>query len=131
MVNNVTLPAVGAAGQRVVEGVEEEGVVTVGAGHPTHPRHIGQRRWHWGRGGQVDDPLTVWPESSDVRDGQLSMMKHCYLLPWTGDPLAAALADEETVAWAPHIFPPGRGVPDGRGLITLRALDNMLQTFTS
>ena len=69
VVNNVTLPAVGAAGQRVVEGVEEEGVVTVGAGHPTHPRHIGQRRWHWGRGGQVNDPLAVWPEEeSSVTD---------------------------------------------------------------
>ena len=124
-------PAVGTACQRVVESVEEESVVTVGAGHPTHPRHIGQRRWHWGRGGQVDDPLTVWPESSDVRDGQLSMMKHCYLLPWTGDPLAAALADEETVTRAPHILPPGRGVPDGRGLIALRTLDNMLQTLSS
>ena len=54
-------PAVGAAGQRVVEGVEEEGVVTVGAGHATHPRHVGQRRRHRGRGRQVDDPLAVRP----------------------------------------------------------------------
>ena len=52
------------------------------------------------------------------------------IIPRTGDPLAAALADEETVARAPHILPPGRGVPDGRGLIALWALDNMLQTFT-
>ena len=49
-------------------------------------------------------------------------------LPGTGDPLAAALADQETVAGAPHIFPPRRGVPDGRGLVALWALDNMLQT---
>ena len=56
------LPAVGAPGQRVVEGVEEECVVTVGAGHPTHPRHIGQRSRHRGRRGQVDDPLAVRPE---------------------------------------------------------------------
>ena len=50
------------------------------------------------------------------------------LLPGTGDPLAAALADQETVAGTPHIFPPGRGVSDGRGLVALWALDNMLQT---
>ena len=56
------LPAVGAPGQRVVEGVEEECVVTVGAGHPAHPRHIGQRSRHRGRRGQVDDPLAVRPE---------------------------------------------------------------------
>ena len=53
------------------------------------------------------------------------------MLPGTGDPLAAALADEQTVAGTPHIFPPGRGVSDGRGLIALGALDNMLQTSLS
>ena len=69
----------GAAGQRVVEGVEEEGVMTVSAGHPTHPRHIGQRRGHRGRGGQVNDPLTVWPEEeSNVKDGQWSAFTHYY-----------------------------------------------------
>ena len=80
--NNDTLPAVGAAGQRVVEGVEEEGVVTVSAGHPTHPRHIGQRRRHGGRRGQVDDPLAVWPEEKrgNVRDVQLSIMRPCFTL---------------------------------------------------
>ena len=55
------LPAVRAAGQGVVESVEEEGVVTVGAGHAAHPRHVGQRRRHRGRGRQVDDPLAVGP----------------------------------------------------------------------
>ena len=98
-------------GQSIVESVEEEGVMTMSTGHPAHARHIGQGRGGGGSGGQVDDPLAVGPG--------------------TGNPLAAALADEETVARAPHILPPGRGVPDGRGLIALRALDNMLQTMTS
>ena len=49
-------------------------------------------------------------------------------LPGTGDPLAAALTDQETVAGTPDIFPPRRGVPDGRGLVALGALDNMLKT---
>lgn len=53
------------------------------------------------------------------------------LLPGAGDPLAAALTDEETVAGAADIFPPRRGVPDGRGFVALWALDNMLQTQTS
>ena len=66
-------------GQGVVEGVEEEGVMTVSAGHPTHPRHIGQRRRHRGRGGQVNDPLAVWPEEeSNVTDGQWSAFTHYY-----------------------------------------------------
>ena len=51
-----------ASGQRVVEGVEEEGVMTVGTCHPAHTRHIGQRRGYRGRGRQVDDPLAVWPK---------------------------------------------------------------------
>ena len=34
------LPAVGAAGQGVVESVEEEGVMTVSTRHPTHPGHV-------------------------------------------------------------------------------------------
>ena len=51
-----------ASGQRVVEGVEEEGVMTVGTSYPAHTRHIGQRRGHRGRGRQVDDPLAVWPK---------------------------------------------------------------------
>ena len=60
--NAGNLPAVRAAGQRVVESVEEEGVVTVGAGHAAHPRHVGQRgRGRRGRR-QVDDPLAVGSE---------------------------------------------------------------------
>ena len=48
-------------------------------------------------------------------------------LPGAGNPLAAALADEEAVAGAPHVLAPGWGVPDGRGLVAHTALDNMLQ----
>ena len=48
-------------------------------------------------------------------------------LPGAGNPLAAALADEEAVAGAPHVLAPGRGVPDGRGLVAGVALHHMLQ----
>ena len=55
-----------AAGQRVVEGVEEEGVVTVGAGHAAHARHVRQRgRGRRGRR-QVDDPLAVGSEDANL-----------------------------------------------------------------
>ena len=55
-----------AAGQRVVESVEEEGVVTVGAGHAAHPRHVRQRgRGRRGRR-QVDDPLAVGSEDANI-----------------------------------------------------------------
>ena len=120
-----------ASGQRVVEGVEEEGVMTVGTSYPAHTRHIGQRRGHRGRGRQVDDPLAVWPKVRQFGNFLFLLHDNCVSLPGTGDPLAAALADEQTVAGTPHIFPPGRGVSDGRGLIALGALDNMLQTQSS
>ena len=55
-----------AAGQGVVESVEEEGVVTVGAGHAAHPRHVRQRgRGRRGRR-QVDDPLAVGSEDANL-----------------------------------------------------------------
>lgn len=93
-------------GQSIVESVEEEGVVTVSAGHATHPRNIGHGS-RGGRGGrEVDDPLTVWSG--------------------TRDPLTAALADEETVAGTPHILPTWGSVPDRRGLVTRVTLDHML-----
>ena len=94
-------------GQSIVESVEEEGVVTVSAGHATHPRNIGHGS-RGGRGGrEVDDPLTV---GSGTRD-----------------PLTAALADEETVAGTPHILPTWGSVPDRRGLVTRVTLDHMLR----
>ena len=68
-------------------------------------------------------------DNNSVNFGFL-LQASCVLLPGTGDPLAAALADEETVAGTPHIFPPRRGVSDGRGLVALWALDNMLQTLS-
>ncbi len=48
-------------------------------------------------------------------------------VPGTGNPLRGALADEETVAWAPHVLPPWGGVPDGRGLVALAALHHVLK----
>jgi hypothetical protein len=48
-------------------------------------------------------------------------------VPGTGNPLRGALADEETVAGAPHVLPPWRGVPDGRGLVALAALHHVLK----
>ena len=55
-----------AAGQRVVESVEEEGVVTVGAGHAAHPRHVRQRGRGWRGRRQVDDPLAVGSEDDNL-----------------------------------------------------------------
>ena len=40
--------------------------------------------------------------------------------------LAGVLADEQAVARAPHVLPPLRGVPDGRGLPAEVALDHVL-----
>ena len=52
----------GAPGQGVVQGVEEEGVVTVSTRDPTHARHVGQRGGgRWG-GGKVDDSLAIGPK---------------------------------------------------------------------
>ena len=69
--------------QRVVQRVEEEGVVAVTAGDAAHSRHGGQRgRGRWGRR-EVDNPLAVRPRACD--------------------PLAAALADKETVAGAADV----------------------------
>jgi hypothetical protein len=49
-------------------------------------------------------------------------------VPGTGNPLRGALADEETVAGAPHVLTPWGGVPDGRGLVALAALHHVLQS---
>ena len=94
-------------GQGVVKSVEEKSVVTVSAGHSTHPGNIGQRGRGGRRRGQVDDPLAVWSGA--------------------GDPLAGALTDEEAVAGTPHVLPAGGSVPDGRGLIAQVALHNVLR----
>ena len=95
-----------APGQGVVKSVEEKSVVTVSAGHSTHPGNIGQRGRGGRRRGQVDDPLTVWSGA--------------------GDPLTSALTDEETVAGTPDILAAWRSIPDGCCLVTRVALDNML-----
>ena len=94
-------------GQSIVESVEEEGVMTMSTGHPAHARHIGQGRRGGGSGGQVDDPLAVGPG--------------------TGDPLAAALAYQQTVAGTSHILPARRSIPDGCRLVARVALHNMLE----
>ena len=60
------LPAVRAPGQGVVEGVEEEGVVTVSTGDSAHSRHIGHWYWGWGRGGQIYNPLTVGSAGTSI-----------------------------------------------------------------
>lgn len=96
----------GAPGQGVVQGVEEEGVVTVSTRDPTHARHVGQRGGgRWG-GGKVDDSLAIGP--------------------WASNSLAATLADEETVTWTADILAARGSVPDGCGLVTGITLDNML-----
>jgi len=84
--------------------------MTVGTSDPTHPRDIGNGHRGWWGGGQVDDPLTVWS--------------------WACNPLTAALANEETVARAPHVFPARGRVSDWSGLIARVALNNMLVLFT-
>lgn len=96
----------GAPRQGVVEGVEEESVMTVGTGHSAHAWDIGH--WGGGRGGgrQVDDPLTVRS--------------------WASNSLTAALADEKTVARAAHVLPPWGRVTDRGGLIARVAFNNML-----
>ena len=53
-----------------------------------------------------------------------------HYLPGAGNPLAAALADEEAVAGAPHVLAPGRGVPDGRGLVADWTLHYVLHNLT-
>ena len=96
--------------------------MAVTAGDAAHSRHGGQRgRGRWGRR-EVDNPLAVRPRASD--------------------PLAAALADEETVAGAAdvpreggdkmrtasvqHILSARRSVSDGGGLVAGVALHHVL-----
>ena len=73
----------GASCQAAVEGIIEEGIMTVGTRDPTHPSDFGDE--DWGGGCQVDDFRTVRS--------------------WACNPLTATFANEETVARAPHIFP--------------------------
>jgi len=80
--------------------------MTVCTGHAAHPGHIGHGHWGRGGGGQVDDPLAVGPGA--------------------GNPLAAALADEEAVAGAPHVLTAWGGIADGGGFVAGGAFHNML-----
>jgi len=99
-------PAVGTPSERIVEGVEQEGIVTVCTGHTAHSWNIGCGDGGGGAGRQVDDSFTV-------RSG-------------AGDLLGGALADQETVARTPHILAARWGVSDGRGLAATPALHHQL-----
>lgn len=99
------LAAVGAPGQVVLQRVKQERVVTVTAGDAAHARHREQRRRHRARR-QIDDALAVGSR--------------------TGHPLGRALADEQTVAGTSDVLLARRCIPDGRGFIALRALDDVL-----
>ena len=79
--------------------------MTVGTRDPTHSSDFGDK--DWGGRCQVDDFLTVRS--------------------WACNPLTAALANEETVARAPHVFPARGRVSDWSGLIARVALNNMLE----
>ena len=61
-------------------------------------------------------------ENRDINPGCIFLLS----LPWAGNPLAAALADEEAVAGAPHVLPAWGGVADGGGLVAGGAFHNML-----
>jgi len=95
-----------APGQGVVQRVEQERVVTVSTRDPTHTRHVGKRGRGRRGGSEVDNSLAVGP--------------------WASNSLAAALADEETVAGTPDILAAWRSIPDRCCLVTRVALDNML-----
>lgn len=104
------LSAVRASGESIVECVEEEGVVTVCTGNPAHTRHLWDRDRGRGGGGQVYDPLTVWPG--------------------TGNPLGTAFANEEAVTGTPHILSAWRSIPNGSRFITGVTLHHMLILLT-
>lgn len=80
------------------------------AGDSAHSWNIGDRRVGGRAGGQVDDPLAVGARARDA--------------------LGAALADEETVARATHVFTTRRGVTDRGRLVARGTLHNVLILFT-
>ena len=80
--------------------------MTVRTRHAAHPGHIGHGHWGRGGGGQVDDPLAVGPGA--------------------GNPLAAALTDEEAVTGAPHVLAAWGGIADGGGFVAGGAFHYML-----
>jgi hypothetical protein len=86
--------------------------LTVRAGDPAHPGHVGQGRLVSpdpsgpDGGSEADDALAVWARARDA--------------------LRRVFADEEAVARTADVLPAGGSVPDGRCLRAARALDHVL-----